>query len=720
MRRRGSRRASRPSPANAAIGGGATEPTAPARPSVRTLGGSNLGSRVVPWIVVLALIALAMVIRLPIFFNAWADFNSDEAVNALVIRHLLERGEVTLYNWDATYYGIVEGLIAVPFVWLIGFEPLAFRLAAACGLALLMAAVFVLGRRLFGTAAGLVAAACLTVFSPQVVQWSTLASVGFLLTIAWGALSLVVLDELRRRQTWPWVALLGFILGFGLYMYELFLVYLALFVVAGLLGSSFVAVVRTTPLRAAAWRRSLRQLPGAVHRWIVFAAAFAVGWSPKLAALVQGTVGTKRPLYTVASAERILAQVDRLITECVPAFFGVNPAGDPDVASAIGPVAALDRVLGALLLVLMVAAWSASAFRRRRDLLAVLLLRPVRLEIESLLVMLVPVTALAFVLSPNPQDVLSNRYLLPWLTSLPVLVGAWAVGQWRRHPAWGAALLALILGLPAVQTESFFRSRGFLNAGLEIARTGDNLKRLLTHVEEEGIQGGFASYWLAYKLTMLSGEQLVLTPIQDWSRYPPYERFVARLDDPAFIFHEHEPHHQNFIRRLEASGRTAQTAQVGPYRVYTSPDDRPLFLSDSVHLRRHRAQIVVVSPPDSAAPGELFSVPLRIRNTGDVHWLASGPFPVDVAYRWFDEQGRTVVANGERTLLPEDVAPAEWVEVAAVVEAPPEEGRFHLMLTLVHEGVDWFDAASGSRTILSISVEDDPSGTRPAAAGAPK
>jgi hypothetical protein len=231
-------------------------------------------------------------------------------------------------------------------VWLIGFEPLAFRIAAFVGLPLLMVATFVLCRRLFGAAVGVVAVAILTIFSPQMVQWSTLASGGYMITVTGGILALLVLDDARRRPTLTRFALFGLVLGIGLYIYELYLVYLALFAVAGLLGSSWLAVVRTAPLRRSHWQWLARELRRGMPRWGAVTAGFATGWSPKLGVLVLGAVGTKTPDYAVASPDRILVQLGRLVSECLPAFLGVNPAGNPQVASAIGTAGTLPRVLG--------------------------------------------------------------------------------------------------------------------------------------------------------------------------------------------------------------------------------------------------------------------------------------------------------------------------------------------------------------------------------------
>ena len=173
------------------------------------------------------LLGLALLPRLPLLLNASARFNSDEAVDALVILHLLSGRELALHNWTANYYGIVEGLLAVPFLPFVGETALAFELGSVAGFMLLVWGTWALGRRLYGPAAGVAGAALLCVFSPQLVQWSVNASGGYTLVVAWGTLFFLCYDHLRsspRRGLWLG---LGWMAGFGLYIYELFIVYLA-------------------------------------------------------------------------------------------------------------------------------------------------------------------------------------------------------------------------------------------------------------------------------------------------------------------------------------------------------------------------------------------------------------------------------------------------------------------------------------------------------------
>src|SRR5215213_4686383 len=149
----------------------------------------------------LAVVALGILLRVPALYNSEVDFNSDEAVNALVVKHMLEGREFTFFNWGTTYYGVVEGLFAVPFVALVGYEPLAFKLSALVGFLILQVSVFLLGRRLYGAGAGIAAAAVLSVLSPMLIVWSTMASGGYCLIVGWGTITALYALHLARRPS---------------------------------------------------------------------------------------------------------------------------------------------------------------------------------------------------------------------------------------------------------------------------------------------------------------------------------------------------------------------------------------------------------------------------------------------------------------------------------------------------------------------------------------
>ena len=74
------------------------------------------------------------------------------------------------------------------------------------------------------------------------------------------------------------------------------------------------------------------------------------------------------------------------------------------------------------------------------------------------------------------------------------------------------------------------------------------------------------------------------------------------------------------------------------------------------------------------------------------------PYPVHIAYHWFDQTGRTpVVFDGMRTMLPLPLEQAErGRQLAATVQAPHQPGVYNLSMTLVQEGFFWFDQAANN------------------------
>jgi hypothetical protein len=661
------------------------------------------------------ILAASVLPRLPILYNAAALFNSDEAVNALVIKHLLAGKELTLFNWGATYYGIVEGLLAVPFIGLLGTIPLAFKLGALTGFLLLVVAAFLLGRELYGRDAGLCAAALLIAFSPQLVFWSTLASSGYCLIAAWGTVTLLVIARLRRAPSAMAIAGLGFMLGFGLYMYELYLVY-----VAALLGWSLCArrpweaVLGTRPPtpQAAAATAGGAEAGWLASRALALAAGLLLGASPRLALLAFPHAATKEPLF-ILSLTKAAGNLKLLLGSCAPGLFGLTAGAR---SSGLAPAGRHAWVLALPLALVSSTALARAAWSSRGELFMPLRQPVERLTVEGLLVTLVAADLLLFLLSPNPQDELASRYLLPCLTSFAVLGGGWLVRLGRRQPRVGTTLTLLLVVLPLVQIAGWYRNAGpfqLLGPGLKVAHRTGEVQAVLELLRARSLRGAYGSYWTAYAATFLSGETILVAPYRDWDRYPPYTHAVDQLPDVAYLFRgASEPGHADFLSRLGGdAARRSEAIAVGPYIVYLSRDHRrllpPLYAAAVLRLRHPAAAISATGVPEAAQAGERLWIRVRAVNQSDAAWSATGlagSLRVAASYHWLDLSGHVVAWDGERSPLPQDVRPGEAVEAAVEVVVPPASGRLELVVTLVQEGASWFDQASHSAALFVIDV----------------
>jgi len=650
----------------------------------------------------LAAVALGILLRVPALYNSVYDFNSDEAVNALVMKHMLEGREFSLFNWGTTYYGVVEGLFAVPFVALLGYEPLAFKLSALVGFLILQVSVFLLGRRLYGAGAGIAAAAFLSVLSPMLIVWSTLASGGYCLIVGWGTLTALFALHLARRPSVAGAAVLGWLLGFGLYIYQLYVVYVATFAAALALA---VACELALPRGRERARRLLDSFGvwGAFKSLLALGVGFALGWAPTIIAHLRGSAVSKQPAYRLAAPGVIGANVELLVRRCFPALFGVNPFGVPELLSRSGPSFPLWAEVCYLSFFGAAWLWGARSVLGREG-------RGGRLVLAAL-VLLPVVNVLLFVMSPNPQDTLSHRYLLPSLTSFAVLAGGMVVHVGRRSKLCALLLSCLVIAFGLSKSAAWLVSQNYLTGNLRLVRKHEPLEDVLDLLRREGVRGAFGDYWTAYKATLLSREEIPVASISIWDRNPEMTRAVRALPTAAYIFDASSRQDLSFQERLHDYQIPHTRYLVQPYAVYVSPAGQSLGRAESGPLPRFASSVAVEDAPQVLRPGESARVKIRVTNTSDSVWSAeggdAGEYKVAASSRWLvGEQALAVEAA--RAFLSRDVRPGEAEELWVPVAAPSSPGRYTLVLTLVQERVAWFCDVGGGAAEVPVLVKPNP------------
>jgi FkbM family methyltransferase len=88
---------------------------------------------------------------------------------------------------------------------------------------------------------------------------------------------------------------------------------------------------------------------------------------------------------------------------------------------------------------------------------------------------------------------------------------------------------------------------------------------------------------------------------------------------------------------------------------------------------------------------------VKITNHSAQPWESTGRNPVMLSYHWLDEDWGMVVFDGLRSALPRGgVAPGETRDGWVRVQCPAPPGNYRLVLTLVREGVCWFDLAESA------------------------
>ncbi len=107
-------------------------------------------------------------------------------------------------------------------------------------------------------------------------------------------------------------------------------------------------------------------------------------------------------------------------------------------------------------------------------------------------------------------------------------------------------------------------------------------------------------------------------------------------------------------------------------------------------------------PPLSV--GQTTTVPVIITNTGRGTFPTTSSTPVRLGYHWYDAQGKTLVYEGARTMLPADLGAGQSVSVNAQVTAPSVGGTLTLRWDLVQEGVAWLSTKGVATANQQVAV----------------
>jgi len=84
-------------------------------------------------------------------------------------------------------------------------------------------------------------------------------------------------------------------------------------------------------------------------------------------------------------------------------------------------------------------------------------------------------------------------------------------------------------------------------------------------------------------------------------------------------------------------------------------------------------------------------LPVSIVNIGGIPFSSFSTFPVVVSYHWRQKSGEVVVFDGIRTCFPRTMYEGDKENLLITIQAPAEPGIYLLEITMVKEGVTWYD-----------------------------
>ena len=117
------------------------------------------------------------------------------------------------------------------------------------------------------------------------------------------------------------------------------------------------------------------------------------------------------------------------------------------------------------------------------------------------------------------------------------------------------------------------------------------------------------------------------------------------------------------------------------------------------------AQYSTVSKQWTAPKNTLFAIPITVKNVSASAWSSqTEDQPVKLSYHWYDLDKNVLVFEGRRTPLPNIVAPGQQQMINLHNDALPQSGRYILQVTMVQEGVAWFEQQYVTPLELQINI----------------
>jgi hypothetical protein len=507
----------------------------------------------------LALVAVTIVAaRLPFLLAGARFFDSDEAVEGLMARHVWN-GELPLFLWGQHYKGVPEvyATAAVFHAWspsVIAMKAVTLAAFAGCGIL-----NFVLLTRLFSRRAAWIGTALLIAAPPSLVLWSLSGSADIVMTFLAGTSFLLGIHAWSRTGSRAGLTCAAAALGFGLWIQQYILYYVAAVIVSLLVWTPDAWTRLREFTRASGaprWIRITLRLPAiaaCVYIVLGLLAFLGVGFAVTLPGLVI-TVGDPQKMWWLAAAlllitAAVLAAIRLTLTRTWPlvlapavAFLaGYAPvvagrlisggSGSPrarmDLAGLVAAVPDVTRIVVPILFgfrspttePLAIPAWFAVAIVAALVFSYARLTRAQRDPADPLgkvFHVFLILTPMVYIASGSYFDAQSYRYLMPLHAALPAVYAVGIDSLLRASRAAGVILLIAVVGMFTYQQADWYRR---LQPDVESTTILDCLRGA-------GVRAAYADYWLSYKLTFLSGEQVIVSPVNGVDRYPPYTSFV--------------------------------------------------------------------------------------------------------------------------------------------------------------------------------------------------
>ncbi len=190
------------------------------------------------------------------------------------------------------------------------------------------------------------------------------------------------------------------------------------------------------------------------------------------------------------------------------------------------------------------------------------------------------ILAAGFIFSPYGDDP-SGRYFIPLMMPMAIFAADLLVTQFHEKKTleFASILLILIFNLGGTIQSIKVNPPGITTQFDKIAQVDHRyMEELITFLEENQIHAGYSNYWVSYPLAFLSGEEMIFLPRLPYhedfrytardDRYHPYQEVVKTADELAYITTNH-PDLNDYLRvEFSNRGLSWEEKTIGDYQIF--------------------------------------------------------------------------------------------------------------------------------------------------------
>ncbi len=529
--------------------------------------GDEKSKKYLHMLLVVGALLTASILKFWLILSDIMPFNSDEAVVALMARHILQ-GAKPIFFYGQAYMGSLDAWIVALGFQIFGEHVWVIRGVQTILYLGIMVSTYFLGRLALGSKkVGLLAIYLLAIPNVIVTLYTTVSIGGYGEAILIGNLNLIVgllivnrIHQEKSVEVWQWI-FWGSLTGFGMWAFGISLVFsipMGVFLLFSLwkMNPELSLFIKSW----STWRAVLYSwfgfFIGAIPLWI-----YAI--QNELGVMLRELAGSAIAVEQSPWLQSSLQHFGRLILFGSTAVYGMRPSWEI-------------RWLGFPLMPLILIFW-----------ISVSIYSLVRLRIgysnrygAALLLSTILVLGIGFTFTPFGVDP-SGRYFVPMIIPLSLFAAEMTARLAKKNSHWACGLIGLVLvyNFWGIYASVNWYPPGITTQFNPITQVDSRyLDELVCFLEAQGETRGYTNYWVAYPLAFLSEERLIFIPRLPYhedlrfterdDRYAPYREIVESAGRIAYIT-THHPVLNDIIRETFTENNISwKENEIGDYLIF--------------------------------------------------------------------------------------------------------------------------------------------------------